>query len=84
MIVIGIDLGTTNTVVAVWKDGKAIIIPNDEGHRVTPSIVAFTATDILVGDVAKSQVKFNIQNFISTLYFISFQSDGEECQKYGF
>jgi molecular chaperone DnaK (HSP70) len=63
MVAIGIDLGTTNSVVAVWKDGKAIIITNDEGHRVTPSIVAFTATSMLIGNVAKSQVKFNIQNF---------------------
>jgi molecular chaperone DnaK (HSP70) len=66
MVAIGIDLGTTNSVVAVWKDGKAIIIQNDEGHRVTPSIVAFTATDILVGDVAKNQVKFNPKFSFST------------------
>jgi molecular chaperone DnaK (HSP70) len=57
MVAIGIDLGTTNSVVSVLKDGKAIIIPNDEGHRVTPSIVAFTDKEILVGNVAKNKVK---------------------------
>jgi molecular chaperone DnaK (HSP70) len=57
MVAIGIDLGTTNSVVSVWKVDKVIIIPNDEGLRVTPSIVAFTDTDMLVGDVAKHQVK---------------------------
>jgi molecular chaperone DnaK (HSP70) len=57
MVAIGIDLGTTNSVVSVWKDDKTIIIPNNEGYRVTPSIVAFTDTDMLVGDVAKHQVK---------------------------
>jgi molecular chaperone DnaK (HSP70) len=57
-IAIGIDLGTTNSVVSVWKDDKVIIIPNDEGLRVTPSIVAFTDNDMLVGDVAKHQVQF--------------------------
>jgi molecular chaperone DnaK (HSP70) len=56
MVAIGIDLGTTNSVVSVFKDGKAIIIPNDEGHRITPSIVAFTAEEILVGNVARKQV----------------------------
>jgi heat shock 70kDa protein 1/2/6/8 len=54
---IGIDLGTTCTSVAVWKDGKIEIIVNDHGFRTTPSYVAFTSTDILIGNVAKEQVK---------------------------
>jgi molecular chaperone DnaK (HSP70) len=83
MVAIGIDLGTTNSVVAVWQDDDAIIIQNDEGHRVTPSIVAFTATNMLVGDVAKSQVNF-LTVFFSTLEFFSLLSDGDECRKYGF
>jgi Hsp70 protein len=62
MVAIGIDLGTSNSAVAVWKDDKVIIIPNGEGHRVTPSIVAFTARDILVGNVAKNQVGFTSAN----------------------
>jgi molecular chaperone DnaK (HSP70) len=72
MVAVGIDLGTTNTVVAVWKDGKVTIIPNDEGHRVTPSIVAFTNTNMLVGNVAKNQVKqvriFSIFNILYVFY----------------
>jgi heat shock 70kDa protein 1/2/6/8 len=74
MVAVGIDLGTTNTVVAVWKDEKVTIIPNDEGHRVTPSIVAFTNTNMLVGNVAKNQVKlariiFSISNILNVFFF---------------
>jgi molecular chaperone DnaK (HSP70) len=58
MVAIGIDLGTTNTVVSVWKKNQAVIIPNQQGQRITPSVVAFTDRDMLVGDEAKKQVNF--------------------------
>ena len=52
--VLGIDLGTTNSCMAVMEGGEATVIPNKEGARTTPSIVAFTKTgEILVGQAAK-------------------------------
>ena len=53
--IIGIDLGTTNSVVAVMEGGEVKVIPNQEGHRLTPSVVAFTDKgERLVGDPAKA------------------------------
>ncbi|KAK9807024.1 hypothetical protein WJX72_010915 [[Myrmecia] bisecta] len=57
--VVGIDLGTTFSCVAVFKDGKVVIIPNDQGNRITPSYVAFTDTERLIGDAAKNQAATN-------------------------
>ncbi len=58
--IIGIDLGTTNSVVAVMEGGEAKVIANQEGHRITPSVVAFTDKgDRLVGDPAKRQAVTN-------------------------
>ncbi|MEX0789897.1 MAG: Hsp70 family protein, partial [Actinomycetota bacterium] len=57
---VGIDLGTTNSVVSVLEGGESVVIPNAEGHRTTPSVVAFTKSgEILVGEVAKRQAITN-------------------------
>ncbi|HVI96323.1 MAG TPA: molecular chaperone DnaK, partial [Anaeromyxobacter sp.] len=66
--VIGIDLGTTNSCVAVMEGGEAVVIPNSEGSRTTPSMVAFTETgERLVGQIAKRQA---ITNPESTIYVV--------------
>ncbi|XP_026424475.1 heat shock cognate 71 kDa protein-like [Papaver somniferum] len=61
---IGIDLGTTYSCVAVWKNGGVEIIPNDQGNRTTPSCVAFTDTHRLIGDGALNQVAMNPINTV--------------------
>src|SRR6187455_1398707 len=63
--VIGIDLGTTNSCVAVVENGEPIVIPNAEGARTTPSIIGFTETgERRVGQVAKRQAVTNARNTI--------------------
>ncbi len=66
--VIGIDLGTTNSCVAVLEGGESVVIPNSEGGRTTPSVVAFTKTgERLVGTVAKRQAITNPENTIFSI-----------------
>jgi len=66
--IIGIDLGTTNSVVAVMEGGQPVVIPNQEGSRTTPSVVAFTKSgDRLVGQVAKRQAITNPENTIFSI-----------------
>jgi molecular chaperone DnaK len=82
--IIGIDLGTTNSVVAVMEGGQAVVIPNQEGGRTTPSVVAFTKSgERLAGQVAKRQSVTNPEN---TVYSIKrfmgrrFNEVGEEMK----
>ena len=73
--IIGIDLGTTNSCVAVMEGGEPVVIPNAEGARTTPSVVAFTKNgERLVGQVAKRQAVTNPDRTI-----ISIKRDMEMC-----
>ena len=65
--IIGIDLGTTNSCVAVLEGGEPHVIPNAEGNRTTPSVVAFKGDEELVGEVAKRQAVTNVKNTISSI-----------------
>src|SRR5512142_1072162 len=66
--IIGIDLGTTNSVVAVMEGGEPVVITNQEGSRLTPSVVAFTkAGERLVGQSAKRQAVINSENTVFSI-----------------
>ena len=66
--VIGIDLGTTNSCVAIMEGGEPVVIPNSEGSRTTPSVVAFTESgERLVGQIAKRQSITNPENTIFSI-----------------
>src|SRR6185436_3583342 len=65
---VGIDLGTTNSVVAVLEGGEPTVVPNAEGGRTTPSVVAFSKTgEVLVGEVAKRQAVTNADRTIRSV-----------------
>ena len=65
--IIGIDLGTTNSCVSVLEGGTPNVIPNDEGGRTTPSVVAFKGDEVIVGDRAKRQAVTNPKNTIASI-----------------
>ena len=66
--VIGIDLGTTNSCVAVMEGGESVVIPNPEGNRTTPSVLAFSKTnERLVGQVAKRQAVTNPERTVMSI-----------------
>ena len=81
--VIGIDLGTTNSCVSVMMSGEPVVIPNEEGSRTTPSIVAYTEEgELLVGQIAKRQALTNPQNTIFGIKrLIGRKYDEPEIQK---
>ncbi|XP_041984180.1 heat shock protein 68-like [Aricia agestis] len=82
MVTIGIDLGTTNTCVAVWRNNSVEVIPNEAGNRLTPSYVAFTKTERLIGESAKNQVSNNTANTIfGVKRFLGRQFDDIVLQK---
>ena len=80
-------MGTTYSCVGVWQNDRVKIIANDQGNRTTPSYVAFTNTEILVGETAKSQVTTNPHNTVfdahrligRNFYDSDVQSDMKVC-----
>ena len=75
-IAIGIDLVTTYSCVAVMQHGRVEIIPNEQGNRTTPSCVAFTDTQRLIGDAAQNQAGVNPSNTIFGLCSFSYSNLG--------
>ena len=63
-VAVGMDVGTTNSCVAVWQNGKVEIIANDQGNRTMPSYVSFTAEERLIGEAAKSSATTNPFNTV--------------------
>jgi hypothetical protein len=66
---VGIDLGTTYSCVAVWRHDRGEVIANDQGNRLTPSCVAFTSTERLVGEAAVNQAALNPMNTVFGEYY---------------
>lgn len=77
--VIGIDLGTTYSCVGVMQNGKVDILVNDQGNRITPSYVAFTDEERLVGDAAKNQAAANPRNTIFDVKLVLPLSNVSSC-----
>src|SRR2546423_7270400 len=66
--ILGIDLGTTNSCIAVMEGGEPLVLENSEGRRITPSVVAFSKTgERLVGDAAKRQAVTNSRNTVYSI-----------------
>src|SRR3954468_141754 len=82
---VGIDLGTTNSVIATWEGGEPRVIPNAEGQRTTPSVVGFTESgERLVGQLARRQAILNPKGTVySVKRFIGrkFDEVGEEAEQ---
>src|SRR6187200_1787212 len=81
--VIGIDLGTTNSVVAVMEGGEPAVIVNQEGARTTPSVVGFSKEDRLVGQVAKRQAVTNPENTVFSIKRFMGRKHAEVSQEAG-
>ncbi|MCH0629684.1 molecular chaperone DnaK [Kocuria palustris] len=80
--VIGIDLGTTYSCVGVMKNGQVEILANDQGNRITPSYVAFTPEERLIGDAAKNQAASNVKNTVFDIKrLMGLKYDDKEVQK---
>ena len=77
--VIGIDLGTTNSCVSVLETDGAKVIENQEGDRTTPSIVAFTDDEVLVGQAAKRQAVTNPHNTLFAVYLQFVATKYQQC-----
>eukprot|EP00917_Polyrhabdina_sp_WS-2016_P022235 GHVP01048282.1.p1 GENE.GHVP01048282.1~~GHVP01048282.1.p1 ORF type:complete len:657 (+),score=175.24 GHVP01048282.1:1218-3188(+) len=81
-VTIGIDLGTTYSCVGYFKGGRPVIIPNESGNRITPSWVAFTNGERLVGDAAKDQARSNPENTVfDAKRLIGHKFDDKEIQE---